>query len=480
MSFSGEWAEDESARGAVIAQFKALALDPRGLFRRRWLWMVITLLIGLTATAWIYMRLKPMYAAQATVLVSVQQIPEEFVRSTVSGLDSLSNVNATAGEILSFNNLSKLIEEHNLYPEERKVLELSEVIAIMRESIAVAPGQTIGGGGRRHGQENSSIFMIEYISANPESAAIVANELSAGFIDSSIRRRNQQARTTTEFMERELERAEAEFRDVKAMITQFQEEHRGSMPRDQETILRKLERLEAHRTALNEQIMSEDERLAALRIESAQAGGANPENHLSNLKLELVSQLAIHTNEHPNIVALRRQIQQLEDELGDVRKIFARNELAHENRAAAAMRGLGNLRLELVEVDQEMEELDVRAGEIPAVAEAFDALTQNSRVLEEKYLEFLRKVQDAKLAEELERSQQGPRVSMLDHASPPTEPIRSGTRYLQIGIAGSIVMCLLAALFAELIDPTVLSSEHFEYVGKAPVLGSIYRHDSMG
>lgn len=479
MSFSGEWAEDESARGAVVAQFKALALDPRGMFRRRWLWMVITLILGLSATTWIYTRLEPMYAAHATVLVSTQQIPEEFVRSTVSGLDSISNVNATAGEILSFNNLSKLIEKHNLYQDELKVLELPEVISMMRESISVAPGDSIGGGPRRRGPEDSSIFVIEYISSHPKHAAIVANELAAAFIDSSIRRRNQQARTTTEFMERELERAEAEFRDVKAMITEFQEKHRGSMPRDQETILRKLERLEAHRSALNEQIMAEDERLAALRIESAQAGGANPENHLSNLKLELVSQLAIHTNEHPNIVALRRQIQQLEDELGDVRKIFAKNELAHENRVAAAMRGLNNLRLELVEIGQEMEELDKRASEIPAVAEAFDALTQNSRVLEEKYLEFLRKVQDAKLAEELERSQQGPRVSVLDHASPPTEPIRSGTRYLQIGIAGTILMCLLAALFAELVDPTVLSSEHFQYVGDAPVLGSIYTYDPV-
>ena len=166
----------------------------------------------------------------------------------------------------------------------------------------------------------------------------------------------------------------------------------------------------------------------------------------------------------------------MEDELGDVRKIFAKNELAHENRVLAAMRGLSNKRLELIEIDKEMAELDLRATEIPANAEAFDALTQNSRVLEEKYLEFLRKVQDAKLAEELERSQQGPRVTMLDHAGVPNEPLRSGTRFLQVGIAGSIGLCLLAAFLAEIIDPRVLSSEHFRFVGNAPVLGSIYSH----
>ena len=55
MSFSNEWAEDDTARDAVIAQFKALALDPRSMFRRRWIWMVATLVIGLAAAgiAWL-------------------------------------------------------------------------------------------------------------------------------------------------------------------------------------------------------------------------------------------------------------------------------------------------------------------------------------------------------------------------------------------------------------------------------------------
>jgi uncharacterized protein involved in exopolysaccharide biosynthesis len=465
--------DDDRASDAIMAQVKAIALDPRGLVRRRWLWISLSLVLGISGTAVMYLTLKPMYAAEATVLVSNQQIPEEFVRSTVSGLDSLSNINAMAGEILSYKSLSALIEDHDLYRKELETQELGDMIVEMRDNISVRPGQNVGGN-RRRGAENASIFLIEYVSADPNAAAVVANELAAGFIDSSIRRRNQQARTTTEFMERELARAEAELRDVKAMITQFRQEHRGAMPMDQETILRKLERLETHRQGLNEQILGEEERLAQLRSEARGASGEGPEQRLAELKLQLVSLLATHTNEHPNVVALRRQIQQLEGELGNVKQIFAESALAHEHRVTVGMRNLESMRLELREVDIEMSELDVRAAAIPQNAEAFDALTQNSRVLEEKYLEFLRKVQDAKLAEELERSQQGPRVSILDHASPPSDPIRSSIRYLQLGIAVSIGLAILAALLAELIDPIVLDDEHLEFIGTGPVLGSIY------
>ena len=119
MSFSEEWAEDDAGGGAIVAQIKAITLDPLGLIRRRWIWMVISFVIGILATASFYFTLKPMYLAKATVLVSNQQIPEEFVRSTVSGLDSLSNINAMAGEILSHKNLGKLIEKYDLYSDER-------------------------------------------------------------------------------------------------------------------------------------------------------------------------------------------------------------------------------------------------------------------------------------------------------------------------------------------------------------------------
>ncbi|MBW2388637.1 MAG: hypothetical protein JRG89_09375, partial [Deltaproteobacteria bacterium] len=163
MSYDHEWAEDEAGAGAIAAQIRAIVFDPWGLIRRRWVWMMLCFAIGVSATAAIYLTLKPMYAAEATVLVSNQQIPEEFVRSTVSGLDSISNINAMAAEILSYNSLGKLIEAHDLYSEALLKSELWDVIRQMWENILIEPRENVGGN-RRRGQENASIFRIEYIS----------------------------------------------------------------------------------------------------------------------------------------------------------------------------------------------------------------------------------------------------------------------------------------------------------------------------
>ena len=44
--------------------------DPRGILRRRWLPMLATLLIGLAATVAITVVRKPVYSAEATVLLA--------------------------------------------------------------------------------------------------------------------------------------------------------------------------------------------------------------------------------------------------------------------------------------------------------------------------------------------------------------------------------------------------------------------------
>ena len=57
----------------------AFARDPLGVLRRRWLWMLLCLLVCLGAVAALVSRSKPTYEAQTTILVSRQAIPESLM-----------------------------------------------------------------------------------------------------------------------------------------------------------------------------------------------------------------------------------------------------------------------------------------------------------------------------------------------------------------------------------------------------------------
>ena len=75
----------------------------------------------------------------------------------------------------------------------------------------------------------------------------------------------------------------------------------------------------------------------------------------------------------------------------------------------------------------------------------------------------------------MESAQQGPQVSMLDHAQPPSGPTRSPMLYLIPGVVGAFALALAIGVALELLDPVVLSPAHFEAVGAPPLLGNVYR-----
>jgi len=453
-----------------VKQALAIALDPLGVLRRRWIWMSIALATGLVATAGLIATVTPTYEATASVLVSSQQIPEEFVRSTVSGLDSLSNINALVGEVLAQRSLTSLVEKYELYPMKREKMAFSDVVDGMREDIRIKPQRQVDPSRSR---EDSTVFIISFEYPDAVVASKVANDLASSFINASIAKRSEQARHTTEFLKRELVRSEQELREINREIAEFQREHRGELPGDQETALRKLERLELQRQSLATQISAAEERL--IQLEKNVGEMSSPQQMLMELRMQLASELGIHTDEHPNVVALRRRIERMENELSEVTSLLEDPTTTREERMAAARRELKALRDSDASALAEIRELDSRVARMPDNQEKMKVLEQRSEVARDAYLEFLHKVQDAELAQTLESTQQGPHVSFLDRAGVPASPIRSPISFLVPGVLVSLLLTLGLGAALELLDPVVISADQFEDVGGPSLLGSVHR-----
>jgi uncharacterized protein involved in exopolysaccharide biosynthesis len=462
-------AYDQEPGSPIQTQIVELALNPFGVLRRRWIWMSLVLVIGLAATGALVATWVPAYQATATVLVSSQQIPEDFVKSTVRGLDSLSNVNALVGEVLSQRNLSQLIEKHDLYPETGRNVPHGDLINRMRTNISITPQRNVN---QERPRESSSIFVISYEGETPEAAAQVANSLAAILISVSLDKRSEQARRTTDFLRRELVRAESDLAEVNREISEFNRTYRGELPSDLQPLLQKLERLQAQRKSLSEQISSGEDRLLALQ--TAKSSSAT-EEMLMDLRMQLNSEIAIHTDEHPNVIALKRRIERMESDMGETGERPSAEYTLRNAQIEATRREVAKLREDLVETEAQLKEIDARVDRVPRRAEEFAALEQRASVLRENYLEFMRKVKEAELAETMESAQQGPQVSMLDHARPPTSPTQSPMMYLVPGVLGAFAAAAAIGVGLELIDPVVLSAGHLEAVGPAPVLGNVYR-----
>ena len=162
-------------------------------------------------------------------MVSSQQIPEEFVRSTVSGLDSMAEINSLLGEAFSQKFLLSLVEEYELYPDVLAASDAASVAALMRSTISVNPQDNLASS-RRQREDPSVIIAIAYETSDPRVAAFVTNALAANVIDASIARRSAQARGTTSFLQRELRDAKLDLDKLEDEIGDFRKSHRGEMP----------------------------------------------------------------------------------------------------------------------------------------------------------------------------------------------------------------------------------------------------------
>jgi succinoglycan biosynthesis transport protein ExoP len=437
--------------------------DPGGVIRRRWRWMLATLLVGLLATGFAASQMKDRYRAGATVMIATQEMPEDFVRSTVRG-DPFQRINAMLGEVLARRNLTTLIEEHGLYLGLQGAVPLGDLANQMRGDISVEAEDGISGRSRF---ETARLLRIEYESDDPETAAVIANRLAGLLVDEGIRLRSHQAALAANFMTSELERAEAELREHDKKITQFKQLHRGELPADLESSLRALTRLQEQRESLALQIAETESRLATLSA----ADVDSPDAQLQQLNAELSDLLSRLTEKHPDVIAVRRQIRQTEALVAAGAGSSA--SASPSTLVSSSRRTLEELRRQRASGEVRIRELEQRVARIPERQEALEALEQKESVLQRTYTDFLRKVQEAELAQSLEQAQQGARISLVERAQRPLHPTRERWKVIGAGVFAAFVVAFAVGLLFELVDPVLLLPSDARFVEEIPILGSI-------
>ena len=189
---------------------------------------------------------------------------------------------------------------------------------------------------------------------------------------------------------------------------------------------------------------------------------------ITELQRELARQSAVHTDEHPNVIALRDRISRMQETAQSAAQRGPAGRMMElERRDIERMHG------EVARIDAEIAELNQRVDATPSVTEELAALEKKEQVLSEDYLVSARKVEEATLAESLESAQQGGQVSVLDPASIPSAPDRPRWMIALGGLVASVGLALGLAVLLELIDPVVVGAKQVAKLCDSPVLGSL-------
>jgi polysaccharide chain length determinant protein (PEP-CTERM system associated) len=504
--------------------------------RRKWI-AILTFLPLATAVVSVVAALPNLYQSSALVLVERQQVPEEFVRSTVtSAIETrLQTINQ---EILSRSRLEQLISRFGLYPDLRRRVSPEEVIEAMRRDIQLELR-----GAEQRGNERSTIaFSLSYRGSDAQTVAQVTNTLASFYIEENLKVRERQAAGTADFLKIQLDQVKAKLDQQEKQVGEFKKSHVGELPQEMEVNLATLERLNTQlRLNGDNQVRALERRDALLRqiaeltqpakgATTGDAGGPGtgaaataamgaapyvlppaPPNpiaaRLARLQQELAELKTRFSDKYPDVIRLKAEIADTEKELADERvREAAENPAtgAPMARPGATTPAQGPSPLEaylfrthqaVAEVESELKVLKAEETRLHSAIQGYQQRVQDTPLREQQYKELardydstrelyaslLKRLAESQIAESMEQRQKGEQFRVIDPALPSDKPIAPDrVRLLGVGLALALGAAFGLVLLAEHLDTGFHTVDDLRGFTTVPILASIPRIVTSG
>jgi uncharacterized protein involved in exopolysaccharide biosynthesis len=277
---------------------------------------------------------RPIYRAEAKILVESQDIPKDLVKPTITDTAN-QRVQYIQQRTLTRDNLLKTARKFGLFPQEQRWMSETQLLDMMKSrtklelldlDLPALQWQQMG---------NTIAFTLSFEYEDPGVAARVANDFLTGILNDDALNRNNRAAETTRFMEQEVKRLQGAVAATENKITE--EELKPPDPNKEIPEQYKIQR-----------------------------------DELTRLKFDLVQKTATYSSAYPEVKSLKKRIAALEKAVADAPKnqpppqsdhglsVLRQQLTATEVQLDDANRKLADARLgESLESNQQSERLQV-------------------------------------------------------------------------------------------------------------------------
>lgn len=288
--------------------------------RRKYYFAIPFVTVALVGTALAFIW-PPTYQSEGKILVQTQLIPTELVRPTVTNA-AQERIQVIEQRLMTRDNMIAIIDKFQLFPEKRNLMSVTQLVDLMKKKATIAALNNSLSFARR--SDNPTIvFTVGFEDGDPAIAARVANELVTRILNEDIRDRTSRASDTTKFLNREVERLQADNAAIEAKIAQAKE----------------------------------------AQLAPSSTGAPDP---LAQSKAEYLQKSAIYSEKHPLMKALKRQIEAAEKMGGrstpggvDIEALQSQQEAVQKNLEAASAKFSAAQLGEALEKNQQSEKLEV-------------------------------------------------------------------------------------------------------------------------
>ena len=270
----------------------------------------------------------PSYRSTATILIEEQEIPQDFVRSTITSFAD-QRIQKIKQQVMTRSNLLHLIDTYNLYESFRRRNPTEVVLQEFIDDIdiEVISADVVD---KRTGRPTKATIAFT-LSYNGETAALaqkVANEMTNLFLGENLRSRELQAQEATTFLQTEAKNLTDHLEHLETQIASFKEEADSALPelfelnmqlmnqtdRELMDVTQRLTELEDRRLHLEGQLTIIKPHSPIITTTGERI--LDSEERLKALRAQFASSSALFSEDHPDIIKMKQEIKALEEATG--------------------------------------------------------------------------------------------------------------------------------------------------------------------
>ena len=335
-------------------------------------------------------------------------------------------------------------------------------------------------------------FALGFEAREPDEAVQVASSLADHLIGTTRGEREQRAEETAEFIAAQLELVAERLKEQEQGIEAYKQRWVHEIPEHVPTSLQLLEGTQDRLQAVSAAVIDDEGRRAALLREiselerqgvSDRPAKSPAEVRLEDLRMELRQLQRRYTEEHPEVRRARAEIEELEAAV------------AQGTLAATATPEPSALQLRYLQLQAELEAVEERLsaarsersaltaerssyqGRIQAAPRheaAVAAMVREYEHTREQYHTLQMQLEEARRAEDLEKTSQAAVFRILEPARTPAGPASPNRqRLFLMGLLAALGLGLGAAFLVEQVDPTFRDVDELESGLGLPVLAAV-------
>jgi len=462
----------------------------------------------------------------SSALVEIDEPSSAQSLAETSGGESYADqyVQNLKGIVLTDSNLRKMAQEHNLYPgfddDSAMLMRLKRDISVNIVTTPILDPRT--------GRERNVVdaFTLSYDNRSPEKAQKGATWLVDAFLAEHRRQRQGRASNAAQFYAKEAERIRTHVAGLESKLAEFKRANAGQLPELTEVNMSMMDRAETQLETNDQQMRGLRQERVFLAAQLEQARSAGPDaGSVRQLEDQYARMRSSYDESHPDMVALRRQIDSLKfgtsastgtslrsqlnskratlaearqrygEEHPDIKRL-QRDIATLETRIKAGERGdvemsdgtpMGmQLRTQINAVDSQLASLMAQNAALraklsgiernvtaaPTVEREYSNVTRDLQSAREKYQQLLDRQMDAEIGEAAivgGRSDEFRLVQAPMMPGGPSKPERLAI--LLIGLVTAVVLGFSLTVAAEAFDPKVRGARDVrELLGVSPLV----------